>query len=70
MDKMISRINELAKKKKEEGLTADELSEQKQLYKQYLAMIRGNFVQQLDNTDVKYPDGKVVPLKDAGKKDK
>ena len=33
MNDMIERINELAHKKKKEGLTAEELEEQKELYK-------------------------------------
>ncbi len=46
---MIARINELAAKKKAEGLTAEEQAEQKALYKEYLAAIRGNMKAQLDN---------------------
>ena len=38
---MIDRINELAHKKKREGLNAAEQKEQKALYKDYLAAIRG-----------------------------
>ena len=63
MDKMIKRINELAKKKKEQGLTPVEEAEQKELYKDYIANFRRNFEKQLDNTDVEYPDGRVVPFK-------
>ena len=33
---MIERINELAKKKKSEGLTDEEAAEQKKLYKEYI----------------------------------
>ncbi len=65
MDEMIKRINELAQKKKEQGLTAEEQAEQKELYKKYLANFRKNFEKQLDNTDVEYPDGRVVPFKDV-----
>ena len=38
---MIDRINQLAAKKKAEGLNEDEINEQKALYKEYLASIRG-----------------------------
>ena len=38
---MIDRINQLAAKKKAEGLTEEEQAEQKALYKDYLAAIRG-----------------------------
>lgn len=46
---MIERINELAAKKKAEGLTEEELAEQKVLYKEYLAGIRGQVRQKLEN---------------------
>lgn len=46
---MIERINELAAKKKAEGLTEEELAEQKVLYKEYLAAIRGQVRQKLEN---------------------
>lgn len=52
MNDMIERINELAHKKKKEGLTAEELEEQKELYKRYLANIRGQLKAQLDNIEV------------------
>lgn len=39
-DEKIKRINELARKKKLEGLTEAELEEQKQLYAEFLANIR------------------------------
>lgn len=68
MTDMIKRINELAKKKREEGLTPDEQAEQKELYKKYLAQFRSNMQKQLDNTDVEFPDGTVMPFKDAAKR--
>ena len=46
---MIDRINVLAAKKKAEGLTEEEQAEQKALYKEYLASIRGSMKAQLDN---------------------
>ena len=49
---MIERINERAHKKKKEGLTEAELAEQKELYKRYLANIRGQLKAQLDNIEV------------------
>ncbi len=67
MDEMIKRINELAKKKREEGLTEAEQKEQKELYKKYLAGFRANVEKQLENTDVEFPDGRVLPFKDAAK---
>lgn len=50
MDKSkIDRINELARKKKTEGLTEEELKEQADLRAEYLENFRRNFRQQLDN---------------------
>lgn len=62
-DQMIQRINHLAKKKREQGLTPQETEEQQQLYKEYLAQFRNNLNKQLDNIDIKTPDGKVTPIK-------
>ena len=67
-NKLLQRINELAKKKKTVGLTADELAEQKKLYKIYLGEIRTQFDKTLDNVSIKNKDGSVVPFKDAYKK--
>lgn len=57
---MINRINALAKKKKTSGLTLEELAEQKELYKEYLANIRSQLKAQLDNIEVvdELPDKK------------
>ncbi len=48
----IERINELAKKSKETGLTPEEKSEQAELRNEYLAQIRKNFRAQLDNIEI------------------
>ncbi|WP_407723482.1 DUF896 domain-containing protein [Ruminococcus sp. JL13D9] len=69
-NKLLQRINELAKKKKTVGLTADELAEQKKLYKIYLGEIRTQFDKTLDNVSVKDKDGTVVPFKEMYKKKK
>ncbi|RHM63669.1 MULTISPECIES: DUF896 domain-containing protein [Coprobacillaceae] len=50
--KLISRINELAKKKKEGTITEEELDEQKELRAQYLKAFRAGFKQQLSNVKV------------------
>ncbi|MGL4344289.1 MAG: DUF896 domain-containing protein [Cellulosilyticaceae bacterium] len=70
MEKLIARINELAKKKKDEGLTPAELEEQQALRQMYLEIFRGNFKSQLDHTKIKTPDGKLHPLKYAPPTDK
>lgn len=51
-DKLISRINQLANKKKSVGLTNEEQKEQKILRQEYLQAFRGNMRQILDNTDI------------------
>ncbi len=61
-ENLLTRINELAKKKREQGLTPEEL------YKIYLGDIRAQFDQTLDGVSVKEKDGSVVPFKEAYKK--
>ena len=53
----IDRINFLAKKKKSEGLSDDELDEQKALYEEYLEGYRRNLRSTLGNTVIERPDG-------------
>ena len=50
MSELIEKINFLAKKEKEEGLTEEEKNLQKQLRDEYRANFRRNFVSQMDNT--------------------
>lgn len=52
MQETINRINILAKKKRQEGLTEEETEEQKKLYRIYLDAIKGNLKNQLDNIEV------------------
>ena len=59
----MERINELARKKKTEGLTTEETAEQQKLYKEYLRDFRANFTGILDNTVIQRPDGSKEPLK-------
>lgn len=68
MDQLIKRINELAKKKKEEGLTPEEAQEQMELRQQYIKKFRAGFKQRLENIDIETPDGKVTPLTEYKKK--
>lgn len=48
----IERINELARKKKEFGLTEDESDEQMTLRAEYLSAVRTNLKAQLDNIEI------------------
>ena len=48
---LLERINHLARKKRTVGLTDDELAEQKELYKIYLAAIRGQVTSLLDSIE-------------------
>ena len=70
MDLLIKRINELANKKKTVGLTEEELVEQNELRQQYLQIFRSNFKNQLKNTKIQTPDGKLHPLKYMPSSDK
>lgn len=63
-EKLISRINELAHKKKTVGLTPKELEEQKRLRQIYLKEFRRGFEQQLKSVKVVDKDGNdVTPSK-------
>ena len=58
----IERINFLARKKKAEGLTTEELEEQQSLRAEYLEAVRRNLKGQLDNIDIVNKDGSVENL--------
>ena len=62
------RINELAKKQREEGLTEEEKKEQAELRKEYIKEFHKNLRGQLDNISIQNPDGSIVNLKDIRKK--
>jgi len=47
--KKIDRINELARKQKAEGLTEEELAEQKVLRKEYIESFKQSLVSQLNS---------------------
>lgn len=57
MNKVIARINELAKKAKEQGLTEEETAERANLRRIYIDSVVGNLKTQLDNTYIVRPDG-------------
>lgn len=60
--KQINRINELYRKSKAEGLTAEEKKEQELLRKQFIADVRGSLTAQLNNIDMVMEDGTVENL--------
>lgn len=59
-DKKLQRINELAKKSKEKGLTKKEKKEQQTLREEYLQGFRKSFKNQIENVTVYDPEGKDV----------
>lgn len=61
-DKKIARINELYRKSKAEGLTAEELKEQKVLRREFIEAFKRNLRGQLDNIDIQEKDGTITNL--------
>ena len=57
MNEVIARINALAKKNKEVGLTAEETAERDKLRRIYIDSVKANLVGQLENTYIVRPDG-------------
>ena len=53
----IERINELARKRKSEGLTPEETAEQEALRREYISGFRENLRELLDSVVVQNPDG-------------
>lgn len=54
--KKLDRINELAKKNKNEGLTQEEIAERDVLRKEYLENFRAHFRSRLDSVKVVTPE--------------
>lgn len=50
INETIKRINELAAKAKTVGLSEEEIEERDRLRKEYIASVRQNLTQQLENT--------------------
>lgn len=63
--KLIDRINLLAKKSKEEGLSEEEKSEQQKLRREYINIIKRNLRAELNNVSIVEKDGSIT---DFGKK--
>lgn len=66
MEQTIARINELARKAKAVGLTAEELAERDKLRRIYIDAYKRSLVAQLDNTYVVDEKGNKTKL---GRKD-
>lgn len=66
-DEKLARINELARKSKGEGLTAEEKEEQAALRNEYIQAVRQNLRGTLNNISLLNPDGTITEL---AKKDK
>ena len=64
-EKLIERINALAKKSKDEGLTEEEKSEQQKLRREYINVIKKNLRAELNNISIIEEDGSIT---DLGKK--
>lgn len=62
MNEVITRINELAKKAKMEGLTPEELTERDKLRRIYIDSVKSSLVGQLENTYIVEPDGTKTKL--------
>ena len=58
MSALTDRINELARKEKTVGLTAEEKAEQAKLRDEFRAAFRKNFAAQLENTEIVVADEK------------
>lgn len=69
MDKAsIDRINALAKKQREQGLSDEEAMEQKKLREAYIKAFRASMRGILDNTYIQYPDGTKKKVENKGEK--
>lgn len=57
MDEVIARINVLARKAKESGLTEEETAERDKLRRIYIDSVKASLVGHLENTYIVSPDG-------------
>lgn len=62
----IKRINELAKKAREQELTPEETAERDALRREYIESVKQNLAAQLDSTIVVEPDGTRRQLRRKG----
>ena len=66
-DLQIARINELYRKSKAEGLSAEEKEEQARLRSEYIAAIKNNMRGTLNQVSIMNPDGTVTELSKKNK---
>ena len=59
----IERINELARKKKTEGLTPEEAMEQAVLRREYIEAMKDNLRESLNRSKIQNPDGSIIDVK-------
>ncbi len=62
LEEKIQRINELYRKSKAEGLTVEELQEQKVLRAEYIDAFKRNLRGQLNNISIQEKDGTITNL--------
>jgi uncharacterized protein YnzC (UPF0291/DUF896 family) len=62
--KGIDRINELYHKSQAEGLTPEELDEQKRLRQEYIESYRRNLRSSLESIKIVNPDGSIIDVKE------
>ena len=60
----LERINQLAKKQREQGLTEEEKQEQAKLRQEYIEAFRASLKSQLDSTYVLDKNGNKLPIKE------
>lgn len=61
-DEKIAKINELYKKSKNEGLTAEEKELQQQLRKEFIMSVKANLGSQLENIAFVEKDGSITKI--------
>jgi len=70
MKELIKRINELAKKSREEGLTDEEKAEQTQLRQKYIQAFRQGFMNTMEGVYIVDKDGNEKKVERKMNKDK
>lgn len=63
MEERIARINELAHKAKDVGLTEEEEAERAVLRREYIDAFKGNLAAQLESIKIQNPDGSLSPVR-------